>query len=118
VGGPIGSGKQYWPWIHIDDEVGAIRFLIGNEKIDNEKAKGVFNLTAPAPLTNADFSRTLGKVMGRPAIFPVPAVALKIAFGEMSTVLLDGKRVVPQHLQELGYTFKYPTAEAAFQDLI
>lgn len=113
AGGPIGSGKQYWPWIHLDDEVKAIRFLI-----DTEKASGVYNLSAPTPLSNKEFSNTLGKVMGRPALFPVPTIALKIAFGEMSTVLLDGQRAVPQHLQADGYTFKYPTAEAAFRDLI
>ena len=112
AGGPIGSGNQYWPWIHIDDEVQAIRFLI-----DNENASGAFNLSAPAPLTNKEFALTLGKVMGRPAFFPVPSAVLKIAFGEMSTVLLDGKRAVPHHLLELGYSFKYPTAEAAFRDL-
>ena len=112
AGGPIGSGNQYWPWIHIDDEVQAIRFLI-----DNENASGAFNLSAPAPLTNKEFAVTLGKVMGRPAFFPVPSAVLKIAFGEMSTVLLDGKRAVPHHLLELGYSFKYPTAEAAFRDL-
>ena len=112
AGGPIGSGNQYWPWIHIDDEVQAIRFLL-----DNENASGAFNLSAPAPLTNKEFALTLGKVMGRPAFFPVPSAVLKIAFGEMSTVLLNGKRAVPHHLLELGYSFKYPTAEAAFRDL-
>jgi uncharacterized protein (TIGR01777 family) len=112
AGGPIGSGKQYWPWIHIDDEIGAIRFLI-----DNENAKGAFNLSAPTPLTNQEFSTTLGKVMGRPSFLPVPSIALKTVFGEMSTVLLDGQRAVPSRLQELGYTFQYPTAEAAFKEL-
>jgi uncharacterized protein len=112
AGGPIGSGKQYWPWIHMVDEVGAIRFLI-----DNENAKGVFNFSAPTPLTNKQFAETLGKVMRRPAFFPVPAFALQAVFGEMSTILLDGKRAVPHHLQKLGYTFKYPSAEAAFKEL-
>jgi uncharacterized protein len=112
AGGPIGSGKQYWPWIHMDDEVGVIRFLL-----ENENAKGAFNLSAPTPLTNKQFAETLGKVMGRPAFFPVPAIALKAVFGEMSTILLDGKRAVPHHLQELGYTFLYPSAEAAFKAL-
>lgn len=112
AGGPIGSGKQYWPWIHIDDEVGAIRFLI-----DNENAKGVFNLSAPTPLTNKEFAERLGKVMNRPAFFPVPGFGLKILFGEMSTILIDGQRAVPQHLQELNYSFKFPTPESAFQAL-
>lgn len=112
AGGPIGSGKQYWPWIHIDDEVGAIRFLI-----DNANATGAYNLSAPTPLTNKEFSTGLSKVMGRPSFFPVPSIALKGIFGEMSTVLLDGQRALPSRLQELGYPFKYPTAEAAFQEL-
>jgi uncharacterized protein (TIGR01777 family) len=112
AGGPIGSGKQYWPWIHIDDEIRAIRFLI-----ENEEASGVFNLSAPTPLTNKEFSAKLGKVMGRPSLLPVPDFALKTGFGEMSTVLLDGQRAVPQRLQDLAFDFKFPTAEAAFQDL-
>jgi uncharacterized protein (TIGR01777 family) len=112
AGGQIGSGKQYWPWIHIDDEVGAIRFLI-----ENQEAKGIFNLSAPEPLSNKEFAAKLGNVMNRPALFPVPSIALKTLFGEMSTVLLDGQRAVPTHLQALGYNFKFPTAEAAFKDL-
>jgi uncharacterized protein (TIGR01777 family) len=116
AGGPIASGKQYWPWIHLDDEVGAIRFLI-DILIANEQAQGVFNLSAPSPLTNKEFANTLGKVMGRPALLPVPGFALQIVFGEMSTVLIDGQRAVPKHLQELGYAFKFASAEDAFQDL-
>jgi uncharacterized protein (TIGR01777 family) len=113
AGGPIGSGKQYWPWIHLDDEVGAIRFLI-----DNEQAKGAFNMAAPSPLPNKEFASTLGRVMGRPAIFPVPAFTLKLVFGEMAMPLLLGShRAIPKHLKELGYSFKYPTAEEAFRDL-
>lgn len=113
AGGPIGNGKQYWPWIHIDDQVAAMRYLI-----DNEQAHGVFNLSAPTPLTNRKFGATLGKVMGRPSLLPVPSFALKILFGEMSTVLLDGQRAVPQRLQALGYAFKYPSADKAFATLI
>jgi uncharacterized protein (TIGR01777 family) len=116
AGGPIGSGKQYWPWIHMDDEVNAIRFLI-EILIETEDAVGAYNLCAPTPLRNKEFSSTLGKVMGRPALFPVPSIALKATFGEMSTILLEGKRTIPYRLQEAGYTFKYPTAEAAFRDL-
>ncbi len=112
VGGPIGSGKQYWPWIHIDDEVGAIRFLL-----ENEHAHGAYNLTAPNPLPNKVFAQTLGRVMGRPALMPVPGLALKLAFGEMSTLLLGGHRAIPKHLEADGYAFKYPTVEPAFRDL-
>lgn len=113
AGGPLGSGRQYWPWIHLDDQVAAIRFLIANQE-----ARGAYNLTAPTPLTNKDFAATLGAVMSRPAFFPAPAFPLKIVLGEMSTVLLDGQRAVPQRLLEAGFTFKYPEAEAAFRTLL
>lgn len=113
VGGPIGSGRQWWPWIHIDDVVAAIRFLI-----ETETAPGPYNLTAPSPLTNAQFSRVVGRVLGRPALMPVPAFALQLLFGEMSTVLLDGQRVMPYALREAGFTFRFPEAESALRDLI
>jgi uncharacterized protein (TIGR01777 family) len=113
IGGPLGSGKQYFPWIHIDDEVRAIRFLI-----EHEQADGPYNLTAPNPPTNAEFSRDLGKAMGRPSLMPVPGLALKTLFGEMSTVLLDGQRAVPQRLQSAGFNFNYVDAVAAIQDIL
>ena len=93
AGGTLGSGKQWYPWIHSDDVVRAIRFLI-----DTEDATGAFNLTAPNPLTNRDFSRVLGRVMHRPAAIPVPAFTLRLALGEMATLVLDGQRAVPQKL--------------------
>lgn len=113
AGGPLGSGKQFFPWIHIDDEVRAIRFLM-----ENEKAKGPFNLTAPQPPTNKEFAQKLGKAMGRPAFLPAPAIAMKILFGEMSTILLDGQRAIPQALEEAGYGFAYPEAVSAIKDIL
>jgi uncharacterized protein (TIGR01777 family) len=113
VGGPLGTGRQWLPWIHITDEVGAIRYLV-----DNDGASGPFNLTAPNPLTNADFSKTLGRVLGRPSVLPTPAAALCLLFGEMSTVLLDGQRAVPKHLHRCGFRFQFPTVEAALEDLL
>ncbi len=113
VGGPIGSGKQWLSWIHLADEVAAIRFLI-----DNEEASGPFNLSAPNPLKNADFGRVLGRVMGRPYYFPVPSFALKLAFGELSSVLLKGQRVLPQRLLDMGFAFRFPDAEAALRNLL
>jgi uncharacterized protein (TIGR01777 family) len=113
VGGPLGSGKQYWSWIHIEDEVRAIIFLL-----NHADAHGAFNLTAPEPLPNRAFAAALGAVMHRPAFFPVPAFVLRTLFGEMSTVLLDGQRAIPKHLLDLGFTFTYPTAPAAFGDLV
>jgi uncharacterized protein len=113
VGGPLGSGKQYFPWIHIDDQIRAIRFLI-----DNKDADGPYNVAAPNPPTNAEFSRDLGKAMGRPSLMPVPGFALKALFGEMSTVLLDGQRVSPQRLQNAGFDFSYVDAVPAIQDIL
>lgn len=113
AGGPIGSGKQWYPWIHIEDEVRAILFLLSHES-----ATGPFNLTAPNPLTNRALAKTIGKVMGRPALLPAPGFAMKALFGEMSTVLLDGQRAIPQRLLEFGFTFNYPTAEEALRNLL
>jgi uncharacterized protein (TIGR01777 family) len=113
VGGPLGGGKQWFPWIHLQDEAAAIRFLI-----DTNAAAGPFNLAAPQPLTNAQFSRVLGQVMGRPAIIPAPAFALRALFGEMATLLLDGQRGVPKRLLELGFQFRFTQAEAALRDLL
>ncbi len=113
AGGPLGSGKQYFPWIHIDDEVAAIRFLL-----ENDEASGPFNLAAPNPPRNKEFVRHLGHVMGRPSLMPTPSIALRTLFGEMSTVLLDGQRAVPSRLQEAGYEFIFPDPVAALDDLL
>lgn len=113
AGGPIGSGAQWFPWIHYYDEVEAIRFLI-----ENEAATGPVNLTAPNPLRNRDFAKAIGRVMGRPAFAPAPGFVFKTIFGEMSTVLLDGQQALPKRLQEWGYQFKFPTAEAALKDIL
>jgi uncharacterized protein (TIGR01777 family) len=112
VGGPLGNGQQWWPWIHIADEVAAIRFLI--ERAD---AQGPFNLAAPQLVRQAEFSRALGRALGRPSWLPVPAFALRLLLGEMAAVLLDGQRAAPQRLLELGFAFRFPTIEAALRDL-
>lgn len=112
VGGPMGSGKQQIPWIHMDDELGAIRFLL-----THPTATGPFNLCAPEPVTNAEFSRRLGDAMSRPSLIPVPSFALKAMFGEVSTVVLTGQRAVPARLLELGYHFKYLTVEQALANI-
>ncbi|MCC9078977.1 TIGR01777 family oxidoreductase [Litorilinea aerophila] len=113
AGGPLGSGRQWWPWIHMDDQVGAMRFLL-----THPDARGPFNLSAPEPVTNREFARQLGQVMGRPALLPTPAFALKLALGEMSTILLDGQRAVPHRLQEAGYQFRFPTLQPALAQLV
>ena len=113
AGGPLGSGRQGFPWIHLADEVQAIRWLI-----EREDASGPFNLAAPETLTNAEFGRVLGRVMRRPAFMPTPGFALRLVLGELSTLLLDGQRQVPQRLLDHGFTFRFPTAEAALHDLL
>ena len=112
AGGPIGSGRQWFPWITLADEVGAIRFLI-----ENPAALGVFNLSAPNPLTNREFGKVLGKVLRRPSYFPAPAFLFKLLFGEMSTILLDGQRQIPERLLKLGYSFRFQQAEQALREI-
>lgn len=113
AGGPLGSGKQYFPWIHPADEIGAIKFLL-----EANSARGVFNLTAPKPLMNKEFANVLGKVMWRPALMPAPSLALKLLLGEMSMIVLEGQHAYPKRLLEMGYKFKFDNAESALKDLL
>lgn len=113
AGGPLGNGKQWFPWIHMEDEVDAIRFLI-----ENPNASGPFNLCAPFPVRNAELSRLVSKTMGRPAFMPAPAFALQLVLGEKAAIVLGSQRQLPRRLQELGFQFKYPKAEAALKDLL
>jgi hypothetical protein len=113
AGGPLGSGRQWVPWIHIADEVGAIRFLI-----DHPEAEGAFNLVAPNPVTNADLARALGRVLGRPALLPTPAFALRAMMGEVADLVLTGQRALPARLERLGYRYRFPQVEPALRDLL
>lgn len=113
VGGRIGNGKQQMPWIHVDDEVGAIRFLM-----DTPSASGAYNLSAPEVLSNAELATVLGRVYKRPSFLPLPAFMFKLAFGELALTLTEGQRAVPKRLQEAGYTFLYPKTEPALKDLV
>lgn len=112
AGGPIGGGQQPFPWVALEDVVAAIRFLIGTPT-----AKGVFNLVAPEPVNNAQFGRKLGKVLGRPAFFPTPGFAFTLAFGEVASLLLEGRYVQPTRLQAAGFEFQYPDAESALRKI-
>jgi len=111
IGGPVAGGKQYVPWVHLDDVVGAILFELGTEA-----ASGPVNVTAPEPATNRDFSKALGRVLRRPAIAPVPALAVKALYGEMADIVTTGQRAVPARLTELGYAFRRPQLEDALRD--
>jgi uncharacterized protein len=111
--GPIGNGKQWFPWIHVEDEARAIRFLI-----ENEQARGPFNLTAPDSLTSAGFAKVLGRVVRRPSFVPIPGFAMKLIVGEVANVLLEGQRAIPTRLLGLGFQFRFPDAESALHDLL
>lgn len=113
AGNTFGAGQQYYPWIHIQDHVAALRFLI-----EDGKARGAFNISAPQPARNRDFARTLGRVLRRPVWLPTPGFAMRLAMGEVSTVVLDGQNAVPQHLQARGFKFSHPQLEPALRDLL
>ena len=114
VGGPLAGGAQYVSWIHADDEVGILLWAL-----DNESVSGVVNATAPSPATNRDFSKALGRALGRPAVVPVPGFVLDLKFGgEFGKVLRGGQRVIPKRTQELGYEFKHPDLDEALKDLL
>jgi uncharacterized protein (TIGR01777 family) len=116
AGGRLGSGRQWMSWIHIDDAVSLILFAIENTA--GAALRGSVNATAPHPVTNDEFTRRLAAALHRPAIFPVPAFALKLAFGEMSEVLLDSQRVLPTAAQAAGFHFQYPELAAALENIL
>jgi uncharacterized protein (TIGR01777 family) len=113
AGGPLGSGKQWMSWIHLHDEVELLFWAATNTAV-----RGPLNLTAPNPVTNADFGHELGHAVHRPAVLPVPGIALKLMFGEMAEVLLGSQRVLPQKALSLGFSFRYPELAPALADLL
>lgn len=108
VGGRLGSGRQWMSWIHLDDWVGLTQRVI-----EDDAATGPFNLTAPAPVTNAEFTRALGRALRRPTVLPVPGFALRLALGELADVLLTGQRAVPAKADAIGYQFRHPRVHEA-----
>jgi len=113
IGGRMGSGRQWMSWITRADIVALIRWLI-----DHDSARGAYNGTAPAPVTNAEFARALGAALNRPTLLPTPASALKLLFGEMADILLTGQRVVPRRAMAEGFAFKYPELSAALSAVL
>jgi uncharacterized protein (TIGR01777 family) len=113
LGGPLGSGRQWMSWVHLDDVIGLIRFAI-----ENRGARGALNATAPNPVRNAEFTRAMGRALKRPAIVPVPALAIRALYGEMSEILLASQRVLPQAALEAGYRFKHPELGPALESLL
>jgi uncharacterized protein (TIGR01777 family) len=113
VGGPLGDGKQWMSWVHVEDLVALIAFLL-----ENPKASGVFNATAPRPVTMNELSSALGRALHRPAMFRVPAPMLKLALGDVADVLLTGQRVEPRRAREAGFQFRFTDIDAALRDIV
>jgi uncharacterized protein len=114
LGGPFGDGRQYWPWVHLDDWLALVEFTLVQPALD-----GPFNNSAPEPATNEEFSRTLARVLHRPCLFRVPAFALRLAMGEMADgLLLSGQRAVPARALSLGFRFRYESLEAALRQAL
>ena len=113
AGGPVGSGKQYVSWVHREDALDLLLFVLEHPTLE-----GPVNATAPTPVTNEVFAHALGHALGRPSVMHVPAFVLKAAMGEMAKVALEGQRVLPRRAQEAGFTFRHPDLEAALRDLL
>jgi uncharacterized protein (TIGR01777 family) len=112
VGGKLGSGRQWMSWIHLDDLAGLFQFALSNP------VSGAINGVSPNPVTNAEFTKILAAAVHRPAIFPVPAIALRMLFGEMSGMLLASQRVAPKAAESAGYTFRFPELARALADVL
>ena len=113
LGGKMASGKQMMSWIHIDDMINAIVFLL-----DEPNAHGAFNLTAPEPVSNTNFTQILANTLNRPALFPMPEFVLKLLFGEMSDLLIYGQNVIPEKLEQQGFKFKFETLDTALNEVL
>jgi len=113
MGGPIGSGKQWFPWIHLQDLIDAILFIM-----DGSNLQGPFNMTAPHMVRQKEFATSLGKILKRPAIIPAPAFIMKSILGEFGKSLLQGQKVLPNALTDSGYTFSYPKLEGALEEIL
>lgn len=113
MGGPIGNGRQWMPWVHIEDQIALIDFLM-----NRDDARGPYNACAPSPARNRDFAKTLASVLHRPSFMPMPAVALRVLLGELSILLLGGQRARPDRLQEAGFTFRFTDLRAALENLL
>ena len=113
IGGPVAGGRQYMPWIHVDDLVGV--YLAA---LDGDGWSGAVNATAPSPATNREFSRALGRALRRPALAPVPAFAIRALYGEMAQIVVTGQRAVPERAQALGHRFAHPELDAAIRSAL
>lgn len=113
VGGPLGDGRQWFPWIHIQDLLSAVEFLLETPSLN-----GPFNFSAPNPVRNRQLAATLGRVLGRPSFLPAPRIMLRLVLGEVGAVLVESQRAVPQNLLDCGFHFRFPEIEGALRDLV
>lgn len=113
AGGPVAGGRQYMPWIHVDDVVGMIL-----ASLDDERWTGAVNATAPVPVTNKAFAKALGRALGRPAIAPVPAVAIRALYGQMAEIVTRGQRAIPERALGLGYGYRHPDLDEALRSAV
>jgi uncharacterized protein len=113
IGGPVAGGRQYVPWVHLDDVVGAVLHCL-----DDTAVEGPVNVTAPAPVTNAELARALGRALRRPAVLPVPGFALRLLYGDMAQIVTTGQRVLPARLQRAGFEFRHPALDPALRDVL
>ena len=113
LGGPLGSGKQWWPWVHLDDVVGLYR-----RALEDDGMSGAVNATAPAPVRQRDFAKAVGRVLGRPALLPAPGLAIRLVLGEFAAEVLDSRRVLSRAAAEAGHTFAYTELEPALRDAL
>ena len=113
LGGRLGAGRQYWSWVDVVDVVGAIEHVL-----TTDSTRGPINVVSPHAVTNREFTKTLGRVLRRPTILPLPAVVVKVLFGEMSHLLLASTRVLPVRLEGSGYRFRYPVLDESLRHLL
>jgi uncharacterized protein (TIGR01777 family) len=113
IGGPLGDGRQWMSWIHVDDLCALFQFLL-----ENPRLSGAYNGTAPNPVTNKELSRALGRAMRRPSALPVPPPMLRLTLGEVANVLVSGQRVLPRRAEEAGFRFEHPEVEEALRDVL
>ena len=113
VGGPIGNGTQWFPWMHLTDLMAAIHFILEHPQVN-----GALNMCAPNPVRNKELAKTLGEVLGRPAVMPAPAFMVRMVLGEFGNVLLDGQRMIPDKLLNHGFEFQYPDIKSALKEVI
>ena len=113
LGGPMGSGEQWWPWVHLDDVIGLYR-----RALEDDGMSGPVNATAPAPVRQRDFAKAVGRVLGRPALLPAPTLAIKLVLGEFAVEVLDSRRVLPRAAEAAGYAFAYTELDVALRDAL